>query len=725
MCPPAPQPTYIDRYPDELEIAAHEGVTPVSLTTNIQDNITKRNNYEGEVKVYRALERLQEQIIVLHSFKCSYQQFNMCNPGIDMSNRSRNDSCECDFLVMGKNYFAVIEVKNSTLDGNPRAAFESSLDQRNRMRSLIEGICPDGNIFLFTAFPNLSKKTMEAKFLNDEWNDTERCCLGRFFSSDILTSFHSEGSSIIFKEELEDHKKFRKLWAANVTRKMGLKILAQFFKDLLSQFLGQETDFVSLQDQAKHILLTIFCTEKDVVDFSPFCLSETVMKIDSELKAGCITLEQHFKSSQGKQGVNPGVVLAPDDIRNVVGIKYLTAEQKKIFESEKKLMFIIGPAGSGKTVLLAAKMIKLIHLEPDKKVVVFKFSGDNGNCSRYESTCHKAKITYEVMSRKSFHSPSQLSKLILLSRGSVVIVQIDPAFNDSFRHIPETVGLLRHDCQIIIDDYQVMHFGRHLLLTNTSWLRDHVLMTRSQYCGNFILIACDVAQHWNSLYFSVDWISWRLPMLLFQSPDNCVRLHANLRNTYDIFLVLYAVRSFCGVPNPGFFALAAALPKLPGFIYSVFPSSTSGHFIRGPLTYFHVFNTFNADRICNLVRKEMAECKLKPWFLKRGHVIFLHDTYLNSSILKPLEEVLADSTVRIAKCDNDYSYSSEWPAVIVFLEVRGRTKDYLSKLYLAISRARVKCTVILFPRKGMKLSSESDIVGLLRILELVAQVVRH
>ena len=66
MLPRAPQHTYIDLYPEEDQ--------PGCSFTNDRN---QQLNYEAEVKVYRALEKLQENLIVLHSFEYTHFQYHL------------------------------------------------------------------------------------------------------------------------------------------------------------------------------------------------------------------------------------------------------------------------------------------------------------------------------------------------------------------------------------------------------------------------------------------------------------------------------------------------------------------------------------------------------------------------------------------------------------------------------------------------------------------------
>ena len=113
MLPPAPKQTYIDLYVDE------DGAS----SSKFENEKRLQANYEAEVKVYRALERLEEKILVLHGFEYSHHQYRLCATDHDRKNcvkckNAANKEAECDFIVIGRNYFVIIEVKNIPHDEN-------------------------------------------------------------------------------------------------------------------------------------------------------------------------------------------------------------------------------------------------------------------------------------------------------------------------------------------------------------------------------------------------------------------------------------------------------------------------------------------------------------------------------------------------------------------------------------------------------------------------------
>ena len=104
MLPPAPQQVYIDKYPD---------------SSSWDGDKQRQSDYETEVTMYRALEELEEVVVVLHSFEFTHHQYCLCDKS-HVRDKKKCKGCkspanregECDFLVVGAECCVVIEVKN-------------------------------------------------------------------------------------------------------------------------------------------------------------------------------------------------------------------------------------------------------------------------------------------------------------------------------------------------------------------------------------------------------------------------------------------------------------------------------------------------------------------------------------------------------------------------------------------------------------------------------------
>ena len=183
MFPRAPEQTYIDLYPND---------DPKGL--NFKTDMLRQSNYEAEVKLYRALEKLDKKLIVLHNFEYTHHQYRLCNklhvrkgcPKCKGKNAANKEG-ECDFLLIGNNYIVVIEVKDMThlgieveqeqehetstdQQGQLRAlngTFRKSLEQRKRMEELIHYIDEEMMVLHFTAYPNFSKQFQKEFQLTD------------------------------------------------------------------------------------------------------------------------------------------------------------------------------------------------------------------------------------------------------------------------------------------------------------------------------------------------------------------------------------------------------------------------------------------------------------------------------------------------------------------------------------------------------------------------------
>ena len=193
MLPRAPYQTYVDVYLEEDKPGC-----------SFADERKRQSDYEAEVKVFRALEGLKENLMVLHGLQYTHNQYCLCVKSHLRDKRNckgckspYNKEGECDFLVLGPDYCVIIEVKNMShveqeladpkLMNAVVGTFRKSLVQREKISALIKGINVDTTVLQFTAYPNFSKK-----------------CKDQFQSCEETVSplTNPELSTIIFQEDI-------------------------------------------------------------------------------------------------------------------------------------------------------------------------------------------------------------------------------------------------------------------------------------------------------------------------------------------------------------------------------------------------------------------------------------------------------------------------------------------------------------------------------------------
>ena len=139
MFPACPNHVYID-------LPKKTDQEPLS-TQNAKIDSKKQQDYDAELRVFRALEQInKEQIAVLHGLRYSHHQYRMWMSDHNFkecaSCRSKklihSDEGEHDFVVLGADYIAIIEVKNS--EKNASDSLSSAKDQLGKLTKLIEGI---------------------------------------------------------------------------------------------------------------------------------------------------------------------------------------------------------------------------------------------------------------------------------------------------------------------------------------------------------------------------------------------------------------------------------------------------------------------------------------------------------------------------------------------------------------------------------------------------------
>ena len=201
------------------------------------------------------------------------------------------------------------------------------------------------------------------------------------------------------------------------------------------------------------------------------------------------------------------------------------------------------------------------------------------------------------------------------------------------------------------------------------------------------------------------------------SSTQLVSLSKNLRNTSDLSKTLSIIREHIieqvhiVSPFRNYFAIL----------------QSPGHYIHGPQSIVHVLQRFDKELIYSIFVKEFNELCFDD--IKDGNDVgILHtlpctlDTVNINLIVSILDDILFSTNITPSRVME--VYSKEWPAVIVLQPLLDYYGEKLNDgpanvsfdsehLYIAMSRARVKCTVIIFPLEGTILDDNHRMSSLL------------
>ena len=128
-------------------------------------------------------------------------------------------------------------------------------------------------------------------------------------------------------------------------------------------------------EAVKSVLVTLWATGRSQkMDQKKFSLTHCIERINKQLEHGEITFAKE------KRLPNPNVFKTCDldsawingknVFKDFLQIDYQTEEQKNACEDESKNLIINGCAGSGKTIIMLARLIWLLLTEPSTKVVL-------------------------------------------------------------------------------------------------------------------------------------------------------------------------------------------------------------------------------------------------------------------------------------------------------------------------------------------------------------------
>ena len=662
MFPPAPNlSSFIDAFHRE------------KLSNKEKTEKQRQDEYEAEVEVFRALER-EENIIVLHGLKYTHQQYSFCVPSHESSDCKKKDleeEGECDFIVIGDNFLAVLEVKSPDMNSkNPENMFSDRYSESKKQRvitiDMINGIfqqtCSSENpvIFEFSVFNRMSKE------------DVEMFAKYKSLSADSL-------EKIALKDDMVD---FKQWWKE--------KVISKITKDMQP-----------LDNRPVNALLGLWCADnKNSCDVEKCSLANCILEIDDKLKSEIITRVPKGPINKDVKGASPV-------FKKYLGIECLTSQQAEIFKSKNNFHWITGPAGSGKSVLMLGKIIQIF----ENKRAEGKSKSVPSNIRNISCASKKNKCILIVFGRKrlgektsDFYEPALENANIryvsvdLTEEGFIMPsednydVVIVYCFVEFYRSCESLLTMDNH--HLFIDD------AEHLFLCNFVINQKektvnllNLIRKRSKNNNNyyFTWVACDMAQ----LFYlshkgnskSLPLRQWRVELIRYVrdclKDFDTVSLSANLRNTAEIAKLLQVLRN----------EIQQTLSEdLLGFL----PMQNNGHFIHGiiPKIVVYIKSRDNSN---------------DSMFMKAKQTILDETESLKELPREMLGQINCyglSHEMRFKGRDNSVQNvaSVEWPAVISSVYNLYKCEDdfdrILSQLYINISRALVYSSTVISLRSN-------------------------
>ena len=564
MIPPIPDSKFIDKLPEGVL----EGQNV--MEKELQDS------YETEVKLYRILEDMNKNYLVIHQLEFTHEQYSafvgehLCNKK-NCKKGPQDHRChkeakevegECDIVVVGENFVAIFEVKAFNFENTKedehklQGCYSSAIKQRKRMKSLIQSVCSSVMIFEFTVFSNISIDEVGEGHLKDE--------------------------TLLFSEDLE--------------------ILPSIFND---ERLSLSTLQKSARDKLCCSLLGLWCIDKEGKwNFDECGLPSCIKEIDQKLRKALVTRksvdEEEIKTSAKRRKVksktkkypqNPEMVEAPKLFKDHLNINCLTRDQLDVFNSKERFLWVEGPAGSGKTVVMLGKIIDIILNEPPNKRVLLISGGWSfipaldGHVQLLNKITTCIKVFCDLYVKENGHGSDDL--LLVLRAEESLLEQVYDISNRVviLGDVGNTISVIWHRVitgfnYVFVDDYQAIK--ERVLISDWKKYRHEEDMISAgllpvvkdrENNKTSLWIFCDEVQGW---FLSLEEMFKPWQFSRFRDRfTNKKLLNVNLRNTYEISAVLSAIREhFNAIDIPWKDA------------YSI-PQQREGHFLRGtkPVIY--------------------------------------------------------------------------------------------------------------------------------------------
>ena len=616
----------------------------------------KQEDCEAEIKMYRALENLKGQkVTVIHGLKYTHFQYRMWLKKHDGKNCSKCnrkrlncDEGENDFVVIGPNYIVLIEVKNAEEKATLESMMEftkSAVEQQSHLMHVIEGIAGGSGsfkVFRFVAFPN--------------YNDI--CDIAHHVQEQL-------GIQFILGSDLP---KFTNWWHQNITNGRE-KLTEDLYGDV---------------EQVKFALLAIWATKykkkKYSYDGSEIGFKGDVVETDRRLRFSEITItsnkktrrspcynvertEQRTEDPESFASVNVAYIFS-----RILGIKYITENQKEAFENKSENLVITGCVGSGKSLILIARLLRQALTSSEKKMLLLVFN--QMKLIEYERIFKRAQICCMEISENQFDSNMWQSRIGIVHCNTKAVNTKMASFLENIKY--------HDDVAIYVDDAHAYGLD---------------LSSFSCACVTIDFNQCHITSDQSGLLD--DCSQW--------DTFDLVALSHNYRSTWNIVENLTNLSKFLRVKD----VVQKHFAKYPSYL-SHEPSH--GHLIYGPQTDIDVVHfKFEVDR--NKQLKEVLlisiqrHTRIFPKFRKQKFKTQIF-------IIDPSEELFDKHFVHSinsfhrrkpllvsVNAQEQNIYSTEFAACMIFVVFLNLDTRILRSLFNAISRARAYCHIVVTSNK--------------------------
>ena len=708
MIPPIPDSKFIDKLP--------EGVLE-GLNEKEKEH---QDAYEAEVKLYRTLEEMKNSYIVIHQLEFSHEQYSAFLPSHFCNKKGckkgpKDHQChkeakgiegECDIVVVGKNFVAIIEVKGVCLLGDEKdspkmkGCCESALMQRKRTKDLVQSIDSSVNVFTFTAFPNISINEVDEQYLKN--------------------------ATLLFSDDLKH-----------------LNSIMQYCEEYAS-LLVLSKDSREAGDRICRCLLGLWLInvdnswdQKHSKNDITFCIQDISEKLKNANVTRKLVDNANKPSKKGKDRnkkypENPAFIESPQIFKDFLRVNCITQEQLDVFECNERFLFVEGPAGSGKTIAMLGKIINLALNTPPSSRILLIIAGDTSasvikshlklfNNIREDIIAKEVLFGEQVFKNIEDHldeSHASLLSAVKSDNSKIVILECSGALARGLHHV------LKMFDYIFVDDFQTLsdlaennvtgstsNFGATYKGTLISEGLLPIMRSKALHKTS-LWIFCDEGQswfEWHNVMRDIKTDAWKSAKTFKELFLERMFLSINLRNTYEISSVLSIMREVnCKMDVTG-------TVKLHG--------QKRGHFLRGTKPVFYFLGDDGSTTWRKILEKELNTLCGSDSPLDSKDLIVLHDK--NDSNIRHINELLVyvkyipcyfpDARVQnltdIIAAGCDTCISAEWTAVIAINRfTRYSLNDGTTRLtelidpasmlfpilYCSLSRARVYAVMVVY-----------------------------